>query len=174
SADAFAVRGYRVISFCYRRAGEPSSTEIGDTRESVEQRLTYIGFAAILDPPRAGIRESVSEAQVAGVRPVMITGDNPQTARTIAEEVGISRPDDPPSTVVTGAELRSCSEERFLGASVFARTSPEDKMVIVERYKGLARPVAMTGDGVNDALALSAADIGIAMGKTGTEVAKQS
>jgi Ca2+-transporting ATPase len=178
SANAFAVRGYRVISFCLKLASDTSSSssssEIGKTRESAEQQLVYLGFAAILDPPRTGIRESISEAQGAGVRPVMITGDNPETARTIAEEVGISRSNDPPSTVVTGAELQSCSEERFLGASVFARTSPEDKMVIVRRYKELGRPVAMTGDGVNDALALSAADIGIAMGETGTEVAKQS
>ncbi len=167
--EAYTARGYRVISLCCRRLSNP--TEPGN-RESAETDLAYLGFVAILDPPRTDVRESVLEAQRAGVKPVMITGDNAETARSIAEEVGIVQ--GAAGAVLTSLELRTSTDDVFLGASVFARTSPEDKVFIVKRYQRLGRSVVMTGDGVNDALALSAADIGVAMGKGGTDVAKQS
>jgi Ca2+-transporting ATPase len=124
-----------------------------------------------MDPPRDGVLKSVCEARDAGIKPVMITGDNLETARSIAHQVGISETSD---LAVEGSQISSLSDNRFLRTSVFARVSPENKMTIVDRYKRKDRVVAMTGDGVNDALAISKADVGIATGITGTDVAKQA
>jgi Ca2+-transporting ATPase len=168
--DSFASRGHRVVSFCYKKNLDLAG--LGESRETVETNLAYLGFVAILDPPRVGVRESVSDALRAGVRPVMVTGDNSETARSIAQEVGISQT--PSDQIITGVDLQSSSDDEFLRAPVFARVSPEDKLLIVRRYQKLGRPLSMTGDGVNDALAISAADIGVAMGQTGTDVAKQA
>jgi len=169
-ADLFASSGYRVISFALRYLDELPTKREGE-REHVECDLTYLGFVAIMDPPRDGVRESVCEAREAGIRPVMITGDNLETARSIAQQVGIAEESD---LAVEGSKVRSLSDGQFLRTSVFARVSPENKMTIVDRYKKKDRVVAMTGDGVNDALAISKADVGIATGITGTDVAKQA
>nr|MDO8134184.1 cation-transporting P-type ATPase [Candidatus Njordarchaeum guaymaensis] len=169
-ADLFASSGYRVISFAFRYLDElPARGE--NERKSVECDLTYLGFVAIMDPPREGVYESVCEARDAGIKSVMITGDNLETARSIAQQVGIAEKSD---LAIEGSKVESLSGREFLKTSVFARVSPENKMTIVDRYKKQDRVVAMTGDGVNDALAISKADVGIATGITGTDVAKQA
>jgi len=166
----FTTHGYRVISFTIKYLDRLPNRGINE-REMVEDGMTYLGFVAITDPPREGVRESVIEANGAGIRSIMITGDNKETARNIAQRAGITEEGD---FVVEGHEIELLSDEKFLRTSVFARVSPEDKRIIVDRYKKQKRVVAMTGDGVNDALALSMADIGIAMGITGTDVAKEA
>ena len=132
-----------------------------------ERELTFLGLVGMMDPPREEAKAAVAQARTAGIRPVMITGDHPATAMAIAREVGIA--DDP--KVVTGAEL---DREFIAGADVYARVNPEHKLRIVQALQATGAVVAMTGDGVNDAPALKAADIGIAMGKAGTDVAKQA
>jgi Ca2+-transporting ATPase len=169
-ADMFASTGYRVISFAFTSLDRLSPT-IKTDKECVQNDLTYLGFVAIMDPPREGVRESVTEAKEAGIKPVMITGDNIETARSIAGEVGISEDGD---SAVEGSKINSLTDKQFLKTTVFARVAPEHKMSIVDRYKKDHRVVAMTGDGVNDALAISKADVGIATGITGTDVAKQA
>jgi Ca2+-transporting ATPase len=169
-ADLFASKGYRVISFAFTYLDKLSPT-IKIDEECVQGDLTYLGFVAIMDPPREGVRESVSEAKEAGIKPVMITGDNIETARSIAREVGIAEDGD---SAAEGSQIESMTDKQFIKTSVFARVAPEHKMNIVDRYKRQHRVVAMTGDGVNDALAISKADVGIATGITGTDVAKQA
>ena len=137
----------------------------------METGLTYLGFVAISDPPREGVKESVQEARGAGIRSIMITGDNAETAKSIARQVGILGKAD---LAIEGDEIESLSDDEFLRASVFARASPEHKMAIIDHYKKNNCVVAMTGDGVNDALAISMADVGIAMGIAGTDVTKQA
>ncbi len=169
-ADGFASSGYRVISFAFKYLEElPSASK--SVRELAEDNLTYLGFVAIIDPPRKDVHESVLEAKSAGIKPVMITGDNLKTARSIAEQVGIAGELD---LAVEGHEIQTLPDEDFLRTSVFARVTPEHKMSIVERYKRQDHVVVATGDGVNDALAISVADVGIAMGITGTDVAKEA
>jgi Ca2+-transporting ATPase len=169
-ADMFASTGYRVISFAFTYLDKLPTT-IKTDKECPQNDLTYLGFVAIMDPPREGVRESVSEAKEAGIKPVMITGDNIETARSIATEVGIAEDGD---SAAEGSKINSLTDKQFLKTSVFARVAPEHKMTIVDRYKKERRVVAMTGDGVNDALAISKADVGIATGITGTDVAKQA
>ncbi|APV45245.1 Ca2+-transporting ATPase [Dehalogenimonas formicexedens] len=166
-AEAFAAHGYRVISLAFKYIDGATQSL---SRDSVESGLTYLGFVAIIDPPRDGVLDSVAEAGKAGIRSVMVTGDSLETARSIAGQVGIVRDGD----LAFAAYDNRLTDEEFLKTSVFARVSPEDKMAIVRRYKQSNRTVAVTGDGVNDAPALSTADVGIAMGVTGTDVAKQS
>ena len=139
----------------------------------VESGLTFLGLFGLIDPPRPEVRAAVAKCHLAGVRPVMITGDHRATAVAVAKELDIARPGD---WSVTGAELDFMPQE-FLEAdiekfAVFARVSPEHKMRIVQAWQKRGQVVAMTGDGVNDAPALKSADIGCAMGKTGTDVAK--
>jgi len=146
----------------------------GGVDERVEEDLVFAGLIGMIDPPRAEAREAVARARAAGIRPVMITGDHPRTASVIARELGIA--DD--CRAVTGAELRELPDEalaRTVGeVSVYARVDPEHKLRIVAALQGAGAIVAMTGDGVNDAPALKAADIGVAMGITGTDVSKEA
>ena len=139
----------------------------------VEEGLTFLGLFGLMDPPRPEARAAVAKCHLAGVRPVMITGDHRATALAVAKELDIARPGD---WTVTGAELdfmpQEVLEESIAQFAVFARVSPEHKMRIVQAWQKRGQVVAMTGDGVNDAPALKAADIGCAMGKTGTDVAK--
>jgi len=168
--NLFASSGYRVISFAFKHLRELQLD--GKTkREFFEDQLTYLGFVAITDPPREGVRQSILEAKGAGIKPIMITGDSVMTARNIAQQVGIAEEGE---LAVEGQEIGSLADEEFTKTSVFARVSPEQKMIIAERYRKQNRVVAMTGDGVNDVLAISVADVGISMGTTGTDVAKQS
>ena len=170
-ANSFASLGFRIITLCYKeipKVPEKSETE----REEMESDLTFLGYFCLLDPPREGVKESVAECLSAGITPVMITGDSPVTAATIAREVGIYYKDD--QLVQEGKMAEFLTDDEFIRTVVFARVSPKDKQIIVERYQKHEKVVAMTGDGVNDALALSMADAGICMGIQGTDVAKQA
>ncbi len=168
-------RGYRTLGVAYRTV-DPGGRELaGDLDESAERELVYLGVVGIIDPPRAEAAVAVSEAHRAGIRTIMITGDHPVTARRIASDLGIVGPD---ARAITGAELDTFTDEEFRAAardvSVFARVAPAHKLRIVAALQGDRHVVAMTGDGVNDAPALKAADIGVAMGITGTEVTKEA
>jgi P-type Ca2+ transporter type 2C len=171
SNDALAARGMRVLAVAFR-ALEPSET--GADEKKTEQNLTYVGMLGLIDPPRPEAAPAVARCKQAGIRPVMITGDHPLTARYIATQVGI----DGSAPAVTGAQLDRMSGadlDAIAGAArVYARVSPEHKLKIVESLQRRGNVVAMTGDGVNDAPALKRADIGVAMGITGTEVAKEA
>jgi len=164
----FSRLGQRVISFAFRKI---DNFDPEGKRESAENDLIYLGFVAITDPPREGVPESVTELINAGVTPIMITGDSAATAESIAREVGIMQEGD---LVAVGSAVQDLSDKDFQRTSVFARVSPEDKMAIVARYKKQNCVVAMTGDGVNDAQAILAADVGIAMGANGTDIARQA
>jgi len=142
--------------------------------EHLESRLALIGLAAMIDPARPEVKDAVQTCRDAGIRPMMITGDHPLTARYIANELGISAN----GQVITGQELERMGAQDLIEAvehtNVFARVSPEHKLRIVEALKSRGNIVAMTGDGVNDAPALKQADIGVAMGITGTDVSKEA
>jgi P-type Ca2+ transporter type 2C len=166
--NLFSSLGQRIISFGFHRT---SSFDPQQTREDFEKNLVYLGLVAITDPPREGVYEAVCELKLAGIKPIMITGDSPATAQSIAKEVGIAEEG---QLVVEGSQIKNLSDEDFMKAGVFARISPEDKMAIVSRYQQQKCVVAMTGDGVNDAPAISKADVGIAMGLSGTDVARQT
>lgn len=166
--QALAENGMRVLGVAFKT---PTTTATAE----METDLTFIGFVGIIDPPRAEVKEAVARCKSAGIRPVMITGDHPLTALHIAKELGIAQEGD---RVVTGVELNSI-QERELDAlveqiPVYARVSPEHKLRIVEALKRRGHVTAMTGDGVNDAPALKTADIGVAMGITGTDVSKEA
>jgi P-type Ca2+ transporter type 2C len=166
--ELFSKLGQRIVSLALR---EMDNFDQGALREKYEKDLTFVGFVAITDPPRVGIRSAISEIKGAGIKLVMITGDSLTTAKGVAQEIGLIEGN---QQVVDGSEIQSLSDQEFLNTVVFARTSPDDKRAIVSRYQDLDCVVAMTGDGVNDAQAIFAADVGIAMGATGTDVAKQA
>ncbi|MFX1374328.1 MAG: cation-translocating P-type ATPase [Promethearchaeota archaeon] len=170
--NLYANQGYRILSLCYKQMDmAPPEGETG--RKVSESDMTFIGFVTILDPPREGVRDSVQQCHEAGVETIMITGDSPATAHAIASQIGIIT--DKNETVVEGKDVKKIeSFEKFNTIRVFARVSPEHKEDIVEKYQEEKKVVAMTGDGVNDALALNMADVGIAMGITGTDVAKEA
>ncbi|RLI61101.1 MAG: hypothetical protein DRO93_05185 [Candidatus Thorarchaeota archaeon] len=168
-AQSFAEQGYRVISLAYRPID--SLPGASDARGAAERDLIYVGFACIVDPPRDGVREAVDACHSAGINVVMITGDSAATAKTIARDLNILGPN---SLVVEGGQIPELSDDEFARVNVFARVNPEHKQIIVERYQSQRKVVAMTGDGVNDALALAMSDAGVAMGITGTDVAKEA
>ncbi len=168
----FANLGYRVVTIAYRAFyEEPQAKSPEEEREWMENELVLIGFVCLLDPPRPNVKIAVKKLDSAGIFPIMITGDSPDTARTIATQVGVLDPDE---IVIQGKDISKLSDEDFFKVSVFARVSPQDKLVIVDKYQQRGDIVAMTGDGVNDSLAITRADAGIAMGITGTEVAKEA
>ena len=166
----FSQDGLRVLAFAYKDA--PADREIGPEDE---HDYTFIGLISMMDPPREESMEAVAEAKRAGIRPVMITGDHKITATAIAKKIGIFEEGD---LAVTGLELDAMSEdelnEKVEKISVYARVSPENKIRIVDAWQNKGHITAMTGDGVNDAPALKKADIGVAMGITGTEVSKDA
>jgi len=166
-----ALKGMRVLGVAFRQCSEMESKKVD---ESMEQGLVFVGMFAMIDPARPEVKTAVKTAKEAGVRPIMITGDHPLTALHIAKELGIADNDE----VITGVELAKLDaaalKERVKTVSVFARVSPEHKLKIVSALQELGQIVAMTGDGVNDAPALKKADIGVAMGITGTDVSKEA
>jgi len=171
-ANTYAERGFRILSLCYKKL-DVIPPEDDKSRELCESDMIYIGFVTILDPPRDGVKESVEECHAAGVDVVMITGDSSATAKAIAKQISIVKNDD--DIVVEGKDIKKIrSFYEFSRIKVFARVSPKHKQKIIERYQNADKVVAMTGDGVNDALALNMADAGIAMGIQGTDVAKEA
>jgi Ca2+-transporting ATPase len=169
--DELAGQALRTLGIAYRPLPAASLTE-GDMDEQLEQELVFAGLVGMIDPPRPEAAEAVARAKRAGIRPIMITGDHPKTAGVIAVDLGIAET----SRAVTGAEIERLSDEGLAATaaevSVFARVNPEHKLRIVKALRGRGAVVAMTGDGVNDAPALKTADIGVAMGVTGTDVSK--
>ena len=161
----------RVLGFAARTLDEVPA----DENEDVEKDLTFVGMTGMIDPPRKEVIQAVETCHTAGIRVVMITGDHKVTALTIAKQLHIFREG---NTVVSGAELDEMTDEQLdqavKTAAVFARVSPSDKLRIIESLKRTGEIAAMTGDGVNDSPALKAADIGVAMGKSGTDVAKDA
>ncbi|MDY2819496.1 MAG: cation-translocating P-type ATPase [Hominisplanchenecus sp.] len=166
----FSEEGLRVLAFGYKEVSEDDVLELDD-----EQDFIFIGLVSMMDPPREESRIAVEDAKRAGIRTVMITGDHKITAQAIAKKIGIYQEGD---MAVTGQELDAMSDEELMEnitkISVYARVSPENKIRIVDTWQKHGSISAMTGDGVNDAPALKKADIGIAMGITGTEVSKDA
>jgi P-type Ca2+ transporter type 2C len=168
SNTTMADRALRVLAFAYR----PLSCPDGPFHE---EQLIFVGLAGMIDPPREEAKEAVKLCASAGIRPIMITGDHPATARAVAEELGLLASG---SRIVAGQTLEAMSDDQLTnqvkGISVYARVSAEHKLRIVQAWRRLGHVVAMTGDGVNDAPAIKAADIGIAMGISGTDVTKEA
>jgi len=173
--DRMALDGMRVLGLAFR----PMDTLPAKiSEETIEQQLIFVGLTGMIDPPRREVRQAVDECRTAGIRPVMITGDHPYTALHIARDLGIVGSQAEHSRVITGVELERISVEELEtiveDVAVYARVSPEHKYKIVEALQSKGHIVAMTGDGVNDAPALKRADIGVAMGITGTDVSKEA
>jgi Ca2+-transporting ATPase len=168
--DQLAQNGMRVLGVGLR----PLERVPANLAEDLEQELILLGMFGMIDPPRPEVKAAIATCRTAGIRPVMITGDHPLTARYIASELGIVEN----GNFITGQELDRLSPEKLTEAagevSVFARVSPEHKLDLVQVYQDQEHIVAMTGDGVNDAPALKKANIGVAMGITGTDVAKEA
>lgn len=167
---AMAERALRVLGFAYRKSNE----KINNTEEE-ENALVFVGLMGMIDPPRPEAEESIKSCYRAGIRPVMITGDHSATATEVARQIGIKIKK---NGIMLGEEIEKLSdrelEKRACDVSVYARVSPRHKLRIVKALKNMGNIVAMTGDGVNDAPALKEADIGVAMGKSGTDVAKEA
>ena len=166
--NRYSEEGLRVLAFAYKESSEKLSV-------NTEYGYTFIGLVSMIDPPREESRQAVADAIRAGIKPIMITGDHKVTASAIARQIGIMREGD---IAVTGLELDAMNDseldEKLPLISVYARVSPENKIRIVEAWQRRGNIVSMTGDGVNDAPALKKADIGVAMGITGTEVSKDA
>ncbi|RUT45296.1 cation-translocating P-type ATPase [Paenibacillus anaericanus] len=167
AAEEMSDEALRVLGAAYK------DTDRMIDPDEMEQDLTILGFVGMIDPPRLEVKDSIREAKMAGITPVMITGDHKNTAVAIAKELGIA---DSIDQSMTGAEIDQLSEEEFSqkinNYRVFARVSPEHKVKIIRAFKAKGNIVSMTGDGVNDAPSLKFADIGVAMGITGTDVSK--
>ena len=169
-AESLAAEGYRVLALAERRL-----EALPDPLEAAEEELTFLGLVGLIDPPRPEVPRAVAECRTAGITPVMITGDHPGTALAIARRLGIA---DGPEELLTGSELVRLSDDelarRVTGLRVYARVDAEQKIRIVKALQSRGEFVAMTGDGVNDAPALERAGIGIAMGRKGTDVAREA
>ena len=170
--EKMAKKALRVIAVAYK---EMTFLPKGQEIKYVEEGLTFVGLIGMIDPPREGVKEAVKTCKRAGIKTVMITGDHIATAKAIAKELYILGPRD---KAITGKELDNISQDKLIKEikeySVFARVTPEHKVRIVKAWQATGSVVAMTGDGVNDSPALKNADIGIAMGKNGTDVAKNA
>jgi len=168
-AEKLAEAGHRVLAVADKRVGDPE----GEPYES----LRFVGLVGLYDPPGKGVKESIAACQRAGIRVVMVTGDQPATARAIGRQVGLADGD---SLVIHGGELPEAEKlspedrDKVLRAPIFARFSPEQKLRLMQTYQNNGEIVAMTGDGINDAPALKKADIGVAMGRRGTDAAREA
>lgn len=173
--DMMAHDALRVLGFAYQVVEDVPNEPEKINREELEKNLIFVGLVGMIDPPRVEVKPALEKARLAGIRTVMITGDYPNTAKAIAESIGLLRPG---KNVLTGTQLNDLDDTQLRriikDTDVFARVSPEHKMRIVDALQSNNEVVAMTGDGVNDAPAIKRADIGIAMGITGTDVAKQT
>jgi Ca2+-transporting ATPase len=172
-SEKMAASGQRVLAYSCKIIDKVP----GDKKpEDLESQQQFLGLAGMIDPPREEAAQAIKECKTAGIVPVMITGDHPATAKSIAKEMGILYREE--DKIVTGTELEGMSEEEFqknvLNIKVYARVSPEQKLTIVKTLQDQQQFVAMTGDGVNDAPALKRANIGVAMGITGTDVSKEA
>jgi P-type Ca2+ transporter type 2C len=172
-SEKMAASGQRVLAYSCKIIDKKP----GDKKpEDLENEQQFVGLAGMIDPPRQEAAQAVKECKTAGIVPVMITGDHPATAKAIAKEMGILYREE--DKIVTGTELEEMNEEEFqknvLNIKVYARVSPEQKLTIVKTLQDQQQYVAMTGDGVNDAPALKRANIGVAMGITGTDVSKEA
>jgi Ca2+-transporting ATPase len=169
-ADNMAGSALRVLAVAYR----PLASGVKHLTEEHEQKLTFLGLVGMMDPPRAEVKEAIRRCHKAGIRTVMITGDHPITASAIASEIGLTKRE----RVVTGAELERLDAKNIdilvSQADIYARVSPNHKLLLVKALKRRGEVVAMTGDGVNDAPAVKEASIGVAMGNAGTDVTKES
>jgi magnesium-transporting ATPase (P-type) len=177
--DDYARNGLRVLAVAYRQllgALGPGSAPVEYTPESIERDLTFLGLMAMMDPPRPEVAEAVQKCHSAGIRIIMITGDYGLTAETIARRIGILKTSHP--KVITGVDLDALDDQELKEVLrqevIFARVAPEHKLRVVTALKEMGEIVAVTGDGVNDAPALKKADIGVAMGLAGTDVAKEA
>jgi Ca2+-transporting ATPase len=169
SAEKMANQGLRVLAFAERRTENAALSQ-----NQAESGLTFIGLAGFSDPPRPDVRQAIGACLTAGIRPLMVTGDHPLTAKAIAIQIGLEGG----GRLLTGAELDAMPDEALqrnvADVSIYARTTPEQKLRIVHALQKRGEIVAATGDGINDAPALASADVGIAMGQTGTDVAREA
>ena len=172
--EELASNGYRTLAFATRELTAADTAE----DETLERDLTYVGILGLVDPPRPEVQAALVECRRAGIKVAMVTGDHALTARAIAIQIGLLDADAPDTSVVTGTELARMTDEELCDRAedvrVYARVNPEDKIRIVSALKADGEVVAMTGDGVNDAPALKRADIGVAMGNIGTDVAREA
>lgn len=176
--DGYAKDGLRVLAVAGRNLDQKLMDNLDlATIDTVERDLTFLGLTVMMDPPRAEVYKAARECRKAGIKVTMVTGDYGLTAKSIAREIGLTDPDKP-LTVITGDALKTMPDEELRhyleGEVVFARMAPEQKYRVVSMYEKMGKIVAATGDGVNDAPALKKANIGIAMGGTGTDVAKEA
>ncbi len=170
--EDFASKGYRTLGFAQKSLTSDIITNIKNlTNKEIENHLVFIGFVAILDPPRSDVKKAIGICQDAGINVAMITGDHSLTAKSIAKDLNIFKLGD---YSVSGQEIKTLTSDKIAQTRVFSRVAPEDKETIVKALQQEGYIVAMTGDGVNDALALENADVGIAMGISGTDVAKNA
>lgn len=171
--DAFASRGYRVLGVASRQKEEQQPQDA----QELEKNLIFIGLVAMIDPPRAEVADAIAKCHQAGIQVTMVTGDYGLTAEAIASKIGLV---DGKARVVTGEDVGHLSDAQLRqilhqkSGLVFARVMPEQKLRLVQAYIAMGHIVAVTGDGVNDAPALRAANIGIAMGMSGTDVAREA
>src|SRR5690606_31914479 len=180
--EGMALEALRVIGFAYRKLAE---ADLKKERHLLEHDLVFVGMAGMIDPPREEVKHAVASCHKAGIRTIVITGDHGLTAKAIGQQIGLANEQ---TKVITGAELNEMTDETLdqvlvsenqqkdiaSTSIIFSRVSPEHKRRIVDRLKLMGEVVAVTGDGVNDAPALKRADLGIAMGITGTEVSKET
>jgi magnesium-transporting ATPase (P-type) len=168
--DALASEALRVLGFAYRDLGK-----FDGRMEGIDKKLVFVGMAGMIDPPKPEVEKSIREAVELGIKPVMITGDHPLTALAIAKQIGIY---DDQKKVITGQKLDQLTDEELKAIiediAIYARVTPEHKLRIVTSLQAKGHIVAMTGDGVNDSPAIKKADVGIAMGQTGTQVTKET
>lgn len=170
SFEEYAKKGYRIIGFGFKHSDGKTQN-----RYELEKNLEFLGFVGIYDPPREEAALAIKNAREAGIKTIMVTGDNPLTALTIAKEIGLVEMDE---GVISGEDLDKISdadlEKIILKTNIFARIKPEDKLRLVTILKKMGFVVGVTGDGVNDALALKKSDVGVSMGQSGTDVAKEA